>query len=51
MKTTKKYYYIFLNTDTQLFEVIENSGITEKVIKTYKQEVAAYNFMSKLKNN
>ena len=46
---TKKYYYIFLNTNTQLFEVIENIGITEKVLKTYKQEAAAYSFMNKLK--
>ena len=48
-KKEYRTYYVFANPDTGLYEVIDNTSPTNQpVIKTYKTESGADNFVSKL---
>tara|TARA_R110002074_G_scaffold26151_6_gene77188 strand:+ start:9332 stop:20413 length:11082 start_codon:yes stop_codon:yes gene_type:complete len=48
-KKENRTYYVFANPDTGLYEVIDNTSSTNQpVIKTYKTESGADNFVSKL---
>ena len=47
----KKSYYVFFNVDNQIYEVIDCTyPVKQPVIKTFKYEANAYQFMKNLKN-
>jgi hypothetical protein len=46
---TKKDYYVYLNIETQLFEVIDCTHFkNQPVVKSFKYEQCAHNYKSKL---